>query len=142
MTSILSELRLATAAPIQLIDVTEQVRVLLEASGVRNGLLTVISGHTTAFVAINELEPHLQADMVDFLTRIAPPGADYGHDRAPVDDRPNAHAHLAGLFMNASESIPIVDGRLVLGAWQSILFVELDGPREARSVNVHILGEA
>lgn len=134
-------LRLRTSDPIQVIDITPQVRALVEESGVGDGLLTVISSHTTAFVNLNESEARLGEDMVEFLSRFAPKGAGYRHDVQPVDDRPNAHAHLAGLFMNASASIPIRAGRLLLGGWQSILFVELDGPREAREVQVQILGE-
>ncbi len=137
----LSKLHLVTTEPIQVLDITAQVIGLLEQSGVRNGLLTLISNHTTAFVNLNELESNLQRDMVEFLRRVAPAGGNYRHDEDPVDDRPNAHAHLAGLFMNATESIPVTDGRLLLGGWQSILFVDLDGPREARTVHVHILGE-
>jgi len=140
MKAVLRELRLKTSAPIQVIDMTSQARGLVEQSGIRDGLLTVISNHTTAFISLNESEARLHEDMVEFLARFAPKGAAYRHDLEPVDDRPNAHAHLAGLFMNSSESIPVDGAKLVPGAWQGILFVELDGPREARSVYVHILG--
>jgi secondary thiamine-phosphate synthase enzyme len=137
----LSELRLATAEPIEVLDITDQVRGCLEKNPVRNGFLTLISNHTTAFVNLNERETNLQRDMVEYLSKIAPQGAGYSHDVSPVDGRANAHAHLAGLFMNASETIPIVDGRLLLGRWQSVLFVELDGPRQGRSVHVYIVGD-
>ncbi|HEX4935003.1 MAG TPA: secondary thiamine-phosphate synthase enzyme YjbQ, partial [Gemmatimonadaceae bacterium] len=112
----------------------------VRASGVRHGLLTVMSPHTTARITINEREGELQRDMVRFLEWIAPADGDYGHNRAPVDDRLNAHAHLVGLFLNASESIPVADGDLLLGGWQSLFFVELDGPREARDVVLHLMG--
>ena len=137
----LSEISLATTEPIQVVDITERVKVSLDESGISQGLLTLISNHTTAFICVNEREIELQRDMVEFLTRVAPRGAGYRHDVHPVDDRQNAHAHLAGLFMNASEGIPVTDGRLLLGDWQSILFIELDGPRQARSVHVQIIGE-
>jgi len=137
----LSEISLATTERIQVVDITEKVRKLLDESGISQGLLTLISNHTTAFVGVNEREIELQRDMVEFLSKVAPRGAGYRHDVHPVDDRQNAHAHLAGLFMNASESIPVTDGRLLLGHWQSILFFELDGPREARIIHAQILGE-
>ncbi len=140
MNFIVKELRIETVAPIQVIDLSAQVRALVAQTGVSAGLVTLISHHTTAFVSINEFEPGLQADMVDFLTRIAPPSAGYRHDVAPVDDRLNAHSHLVGLCLTASQSIPIVDGRLLLGAWQSILFIELDGPRLARTLHLHVIG--
>ena len=83
----------------------------------------------------------LQRDMVAFLRDLVPQGGDYLHNRKPVDDRQNAHAHLMGLFMNASETIPIVDGRLLLGGWQSVFLCELDGPRAERQVHLLFLGE-
>jgi secondary thiamine-phosphate synthase enzyme len=82
----------------------------------------------------------LQRDMVSFLKRLVPRDGDYLHNLEPVDDRDNAHAHLLGLFMHASESLPIVAGQPMLGGWQSIFFIELDGPRAQREVRVQILG--
>jgi secondary thiamine-phosphate synthase enzyme len=137
----LDNIRLETKAPIEIQDITEQVRACCSASGLRNGLVTLISRHTTAYINLNECETQLQRDMVAHLKRLVPRDGDYRHNIAPVDDRDNAHAHLLGLFMNASESIPIVDGELLLGGWQSIFFVELDGPRTERSVTLHFLGE-
>ena len=107
----LETLTVSTTAPTELVDITAEVRSLTASSGVLNGVLTLISRHTTAYVNLNESEAELQKDMVMYLDRLVPRDDDYGHNRAPVDDRPNAHAHLLGLFMNASESIPIVDQR-------------------------------
>ena len=140
MKIVLDELQLVTTAPVQIIDITDRVIDRLTLSGVRAGLLTLMSRHTTAFVNLNEREPNLQKDMVDFLARIAPAKVGYRHDAHPVDDRANAHAHLAGLFMTASQSIPVVEGKLLLGDWQSILFIELDGPRPARSLRIQVMG--
>ena len=104
---------LATTAPIQVIDITERVQSLLETFGVRDGLLTLISPHTTARINLNEREEMLQRDMVAFLETLAPKDLDYLHNRNPVDDRPNAHAHLLGLSMNATETIPIA-GKIMI----------------------------
>jgi secondary thiamine-phosphate synthase enzyme len=133
---------LATSAVIEVIDITERVQALVSVCGIRDGLLTLVSPHTTARINLNEREEMLQRDMVAFLERLAPKGDGYLHDLAPIDDRPNAHAHLLGLFMNAGETIPIVDGRLMLGGWQSLFFIELDGPRVERHINVQVIGEA
>ncbi len=130
---------IATTRPIEIIDLTAPLRAWVRTSGVHDGLLTITSTHTTARITINEREGRLQVDMVRFLERLAPADVAYGHNQAPVDDRPNAHAHLLGLFLNASESIPVTDGELTLGAWQSVFLVELDGPREVRQVHLHLM---
>lgn len=135
------QLQFATVAPIQVIDITAGVRDWVAGSGIRHGLLTLISTHTTARLNINEREAQLQRDMVTFLKRLVPRDGDYLHNLAPVDDRDNAHAHLLGLFMNASETIPVAAGDLAMGGWQSIFFIELDGPRERRQVQLQLLGE-
>jgi len=140
MPPLVHRLTLASVHPIEIQDLTDAVRAWVKASGVRHGLLTVMSPHTTARITINEREGELQKDMVRFLEWLAPADGEYGHNRAPVDDRLNAHSHLLGLFLNASESIPVVDGELLLGGWQSLFFVELDGPRESREVVLHLMG--
>jgi secondary thiamine-phosphate synthase enzyme len=134
------EILLTTTEPIQVLDITAQVQALVAESGVGEGLLTLTCPHTTARLNLNEREAMLQRDMVTFLKRLVPRDGDYLHNLAPVDDRDNAHAHLLGLFMNASESLPIVAGKPLLGGWQSIFFIELDGPRAQREVRVQILG--
>ncbi len=136
------QLQLATTDPIQVIDITQEVRAWISESGIRDGLLTLMSLHTTARLNLNERELKLQQDMVTFLKRLVPRDGDYLHNLAPVDGRDNAHSHLLGLFMNASETIPVAGGALVMGGWQSIFFIELDGPRECREVQLQLLGEA
>ncbi|MDC7789908.1 secondary thiamine-phosphate synthase enzyme YjbQ [Rhodoplanes sp. TEM] len=131
---------LATAAPIEIVDVTERVRDWLATAGVTDGLLTLVTLHTTARLNVNEREERLQRDMVTFLKRLVPRDGDYLHNLDTVDGRDNAHSHLLGLFMNSSETIPVADGALVLGEWQSIFFVELDGPRERRTIELQFLG--
>jgi secondary thiamine-phosphate synthase enzyme len=130
---------LATTAPIQFIDLSDDLRAWVQASGVRDGLLTVTSPHTTARITRNEREAELQGDMVRFLESLAPADAAYRHNLETVDGRANAHSHLLGLLMPASESIPVVDGELSMGSWQSLFFVELDGPRAVREVQLQLL---
>lgn len=132
-------LTIGTTAPIEIVDITAAVREWVRDSGVVHGLLTVMSPHTTARITVNEREHELQRDMIRWLEQLAPAHHDYGHNRAPVDDRLNAHAHLLGLFLNASESIPVTDGDLELGGWQSLFFIELDGPRAKREVLLHLM---
>jgi secondary thiamine-phosphate synthase enzyme len=132
-------LTLASTAPIEFVDLTARVRDWLRTQGVTEGLLTVVSPHTTGRITINELDPALQQDMVAYLERMAPRDRDYGHNRATVDGRDNAHAHILGLFMPASESIPVRNGDVSLGTWQALFFVELDGPRPKREVHLQLL---
>ncbi len=135
-------IELATTAPIQLIDITDQVRRFVAASGIKDGLVTVSCLHTTARINVNEREEKLERDMLTFLKRFAPRDGDYLHNLDPVDGRDNAHSHLIGLFMNSSETIPVAHGAMVLGEWQSVFFIELDGPRERRGVELQIIGQA
>jgi secondary thiamine-phosphate synthase enzyme len=130
-----------TTEPIQILDITAQVKDWVGTTGVRDGLLTVTSLHTTARVNVNEREPQLERDIVTWLKRFVPKDGDWLHNLAAVDGRDNAHSHVLGLFMNSSESIPVSGGELVLGSWQSIFFIELDGPREKRGLELHIMGE-
>ncbi|WP_296804775.1 secondary thiamine-phosphate synthase enzyme YjbQ [Thiocapsa sp.] len=132
---------LRTAAPIEIIDVTETVRTAVQNSGIVQGQVTLFSPHTTAFVCLNEKEQMLQRDMLDFLHRLVPADTDFRHNRNPIDGRLNAHSHLLGLLMTASQTIPVADGRLLLGGWQSIFFIELDGPRDERQLLMQISGE-
>lgn len=130
-----------TTSPIDIIDITEEVRASLARSGLSQGTVTVISRHTTACININEREQRLVQDMVTFLKRFVPRDGDYLHNLEPVDGRDNAHSHLLGLFMNSTESIPFSEGKLLLGEWQSIFLVELDGPRKERQVLIQVHGE-
>jgi secondary thiamine-phosphate synthase enzyme len=135
-------IELASAAPIEIVDITDRVKDFVARSGVRDGLLTVSCLHTTARVNINEREPQLQRDMLAFLQRLAPRDGDYLHNVDPVDGRDNAHSHLLGLLMNSSESVPVVAGELLLGGWQAVFFIELDGPRKKRAIELQVMGNA
>jgi secondary thiamine-phosphate synthase enzyme len=130
-----------TASPIDIIDITANVRAALEATGLKQGTVTLLSRHTTACININEREERLQQDMTTFLKRFIPKDGDWLHNLETVDGRDNAHSHLLGLFMSSSETIPFSDGKLMLGEWQSIFFIELDGPRPKREVLAHFQGE-
>ncbi len=129
-----------TTKPIQIIDITAEVSAALLYSGLERGQITLISRHTTAFININEKEDQLLEDMETYLKRLVPKDGNYLHNLNPIDGRHNAHSHLLGLFMNSSETIPFAEGKMLLGEWQSIFFIELDGPREERSILLQISG--
>ena len=141
MLNTIKKINLNTDKDVQVIDITDSVRSLVEMSNITNGTVTIITQHTTTAININEKEDGLQEDMVKFLTELVPKHGDYVHNKNAADGRVNAHSHLMALFTNASETIPVSDSQLMLGKWQSIFFIELDGPREKRTVTLQIQGE-
>ncbi len=135
----------AAAAP-AFVDITEQVEDTVSRAGIQHGLVIIFSRHTTAGIKINENEPELLDDLVRFLGRLAPAGAYYRHNDFRVrthnmeaEECPNGHAHCQHFLVEASEAVPVLDGRLQLGRWQRIFFVELDRPRP-REVIVQVFG--
>jgi secondary thiamine-phosphate synthase enzyme len=118
----------STDARLDVIDVTDRVAASVPEGA--NGAVTVFVEHTTAGVVLNEAESHLLADVRTFLSSLVP---DEGWEHDRLDD--NADAHLRALVLGSSETVPVTDGELALGRWQSVLFVECDGPRE-RAVQV------
>ncbi len=131
----------------EFIDITEPVHEHVAKSNIQNGCVVVFSKHTTAAVKINENEPLLLQDMEKFLERMAPRNGHYQHNDFTVrtvnmteDECPNGHAHCQSLLLGSSEAIPLIDGVLQFGKWQSIFLIELDRPRP-REVTVQILGE-
>ena len=142
-------LTLATRQPIELVDLTDAVADLVNDAALANGLVTVFSRHTTAAVRIQEDEPLLLEDLQAFLADLAPATARYRHNDFLVrtehmhpHERPNGHAHCLQLLLGSSESVPVLDGKLHLGPWQRLFFVELDGPRPDREVVVQLVGTA
>ena len=129
-----------TTAP-EFIDLTERVEEIIARSAVTDGLAIVFSRHTTAAITLNECEPLLMVDMAEFLDRLAPRVHDYRHNDFSVrtvnmtpDESPNGHAHCLQLALGASQTIPIRDGRLMLGQWQRVFMVELDHARRREAV--------
>ena len=138
-------IRIGTESGVCLFDVTPQIRAHLAQSGIRNGFAVVASRHTTTALTINENEARLLTDVRGFLQRLAPAGDDYLHNDihlrdCPPDEPKNAHSHLLAMLLGSSEAIPVVEGELALGRWQSVMLVELDGPRE-RTVSLQLCGE-
>lgn len=138
--------RVSTTRAPQFIDVTDTVTELLADSGLKSGIVVVTSQHTTASIKVNENEPELLCDMEEFLRSIAPAGNYYRHNDFSIrtvnmeeDECPNAHSHCQHLLLTASESIPVIAGKLVLGKWQRLFLVELDRPRP-RNVVVSFIG--
>jgi secondary thiamine-phosphate synthase enzyme len=131
----------------QFVEITELVAERVRRSGVRHGLVSVQSLHTTTALVVNEDEPLLLGDFAHLLDRVAPGDLRYDHDdferRTAVapDERVNGAAHCRSLLLGSTQTLHVIDGGLRLGRWQRLLLVELDGPRE-RTVSIVVLGSA
>ncbi|MCM0593046.1 MAG: secondary thiamine-phosphate synthase enzyme YjbQ [Gloeotrichia echinulata IR180] len=138
-------IEIETQAGINIHNITPQIQDFINSISIRNGQALIFSRHTTTALAINENEERLLADIKVFLQKLAPESDKYLHNDlhlrdVPEDEPINAHSHLMAMILNTSEVIPIVDGKLALGTWQSVLFFELDGPRK-RTLFMQIVGE-
>jgi len=131
-----ANIKLATNSRVELVNITQRVSEALRGAGIKNGLLLVFTRHTTSALTINEDEHRLKRDLLELLEKLVPSDADYRHNE--IDN--NADAHLRSSLMQPFLIIPVINGSLQLGTWQSLFFVELDGPRN-REVIVTIIGE-
>ncbi len=136
-----------TTAGAQFWDLTELVREVVARSGVRHGQVTIHSPHTTTSVILNESETGFLNDYRRVLDTIAPIDTYYEHDDHEIrtenlqeDEFLNGHAHCRQMLTgSASVTVPVVDGEVLLGTWQRVLFAEFDQARERRVV-VHAQG--
>lgn len=146
-TSYQARIHVATSHPTEFIDLTDRLDTLVADAGLRFGIFNIQTLHTTTALVINEHEPLLLADFKMMLESVAPRDGRYRHDDSTIrtvnvteDERPNGHAHCRALLLPSSACLNVMNGRLVLGRWQRVFLVELDGPRE-RSLSVLLLGE-
>ncbi|MDJ0847190.1 MAG: secondary thiamine-phosphate synthase enzyme YjbQ [Myxococcota bacterium] len=139
-------LHVRTRECLEFIDLTDAIAARLHGSGVDHGIVNVQSRHTTSAVLVNENEPLLLEDLKVRLESFAPRGNAYRHDDFSVrtvnmvpGERPNGHAHSKALLLPASVGLNLVAGRLQLGRWQRVFFVELDRARD-REISLLVLG--
>ena len=137
-------IRIQTQKGPEFIDITDEIQGVIERATVKHGFAVIYCRHTTAAIRINENEPFLLKDMEAFLQRVAPPNGPYSHNDMhhihTPDDGANGHAHCQQLLLGASETVPIVDSKMLFGQWQRVFLVELDRGRP-REVIVHLVGE-
>lgn len=128
-------IHLTTQAREALVDITEQVRAIVRASGGRDGLVSVYAQGATVAIMIQEnWDDSVQTDVLSFLRRLIPNGV-WLHDAQDG----NGDAHLKSGLVGPSETIPLIDGELGLSRWQNIFFCEFDGPRKDRRVVVTVI---
>ena len=133
------EISISTKCHGDMYDLTQKVSAIVAASGVRNGLVNVFNVGSTAAVGTVEFEPGLQRDLPQTLDRLIPPSRDYGHEQAWHDG--NGHSHLQASVLGPSLTVPVADGKPVLGTWQQIFHVECDIKPRHRTVLATVLGE-
>jgi secondary thiamine-phosphate synthase enzyme len=124
------ELKIQTTKKYEVIDITQKVVEAVKSAHVDEGLCCVFVPHVTAAVVINENDDmQIGLDLLDALDKLVPEGG-WRHDQ--IDS--NGAAHLKASILGPSEMIPVQKGKLTLGTWQAVLFVELDGPRERKVI--------
>jgi secondary thiamine-phosphate synthase enzyme len=139
-------LKIETHSKLDFINITGMVRDAVKHSGVKDGIAIVFCRHTTAAIVINEYEKLLLKDIEAFLGKAIPEFGEYRHDDMdrreciPPDEPPNAPSHIKSVMLSAQQSMPISEGEIMLGTWQSIIFIELDGPRR-REIAVQVIGK-
>ena len=120
-------------------DLTERVASAVADSGVRTGMVNVFNVGSTAAIGTIEFEPGLRADMPATLDKLIPPSRNYGHEQAWHDG--NGHSHLQATLLGPSLTVPIAEGKLVLGTWQQIFHLECDVRGRQRTVVITVLGQ-
>ncbi len=129
----MQELKLHTDSRITLIDITEKVNGALAESGVKSGLCNLFVPHTTAAIIVSEnWDPDVTSDMIMQLEKIVPRDGGFRHGEG------NSQSHILSVMLSTSINIPVRGGKLALGRWQGVMFVEFDGPRE-RSLMVTVV---
>lgn len=123
----------------EVLDITDEVQEALGKTSLKTGLVTVFVTGATAAVTTIEYEDGLVADLGDALQRIAPVEIDYAHNERWHDG--NGHSHIRASLLGPSLTVPFCEGRLMLGTWQQIVFLELDNRPRKRKVVVQIMGE-
>lgn len=127
-------LSIDTNSGVELINITSEVQRIIKSNKIENALVNISTKHTTTGIIINEDEKGLKEDIINLYEHLIP-FDDYYHDR--IDN--NARSHLKSLLSNPNQTLPVINGKICLGTWQSIFFVELDGPRKNRCIDITII---
>ena len=124
----------STEGEIDFVDLTGKIKKVVHASGVKNGLVHVFAPHATGVIVLTEYESGLLEDIRDIIEKLIPRHASYRHPS-------NAHSHLRSMFLCPDRTLPIVDGHVALGTWQSMIFIETDVHPRRRTIILQVLGE-
>jgi secondary thiamine-phosphate synthase enzyme len=133
------EIQFSTKQHREMRDLTAEVARIVADSKIRAGLVQLFHVGSTGALGAIEFEPGLEEDLPALLDKLIPPSRNYGHERAWHDG--NGHSHLQATWLGPSFTVPLQDGRLVLGAWQQIFHLECDVKPRRRTVMVTVMGE-
>ena len=133
------EFQIETSGHRSMHDVTERVTTIVADSGIRTGTVQVFNVGSTAALGTIEFERGLECDLPELLDRLIPPSRDYGHEQAWHDG--NGHSHLQATWLGPAITVPVCDGRPVLGTWQQIFHLECDMKPRRRTLVVTVMGE-
>lgn len=120
-------------------DLTEKVNQVVKNSGIQKGMVNVFNVGSTGAIGAIEFEPGLQRDLPEILKKLIPPSRDYFHEQTWHDG--NGHSHLQATWLGPSLTVPIANGKLVLGTWQQIFHIDCDNKARQRKVMITVYGE-
>lgn len=124
---------ISTKGEIDFVDLSDTVKTAVENSGITNGIVHVFAPHATGILLLTENDDALLRDIETFITELVPRKKDYNHPS-------NAHSHLRSMLLPPDKTLPIIDGAVEFGTWQSLLFVETDIYPRKRTILIQILG--
>jgi secondary thiamine-phosphate synthase enzyme len=124
----------STKSAIDFVDLTVAVRSAVAKSAIRNGIVHVFAPHATGILILTENDSPLLRDIEEFLEKLMPRNNEYNHPS-------NAHAHLRSILFPPDKTLPIIDGEVEFGTWQSLLFIETDVYPRKRTVIIQVMGE-
>ncbi|MCD6412690.1 MAG: YjbQ family protein [Elusimicrobia bacterium] len=133
-----ASVKFSTTGKVDIVDITERVSGIVDDSDVSDGILNVFVPGATGALTTIECESGLLEDFKDFLEKIIPRGADYKHNLSHADR--NGHSHVRASLIGPSITAPVRNGKVVLGIWQHIVFIEMDNRPRQRSLVVTVIG--
>lgn len=134
------EIHVQTSGHEEMHNLTEEIARLVSESKVRSGLVHIFNVGSTGAIGTIEFEPGLRQDLPAMLDRLIPLSRDYGHERAWHDG--NGHSHLQATLLGPSLTVPIKEGRLVLGPWQQVFHLECDVKPRRRAITITVMGDS
>jgi secondary thiamine-phosphate synthase enzyme len=129
-----THIKFSTEGEIEFIDLSDRLQDAVAESGIQNGIAHVFAPHATGILILTENDPALLNDIRKFLEELVPKHKPYAHPS-------NAHAHLRSVLLPPDKTLPVVDGNVEFGTWQSLMFVETDVYPRKRTVIIQVMGE-